>query len=72
MKESKIKTCKYPNCNKEVPSDKSLFCMEHSRSLKEKRNLVGMFNHVIVKKRDTSYKKIDVIIICYYSYCMVN
>ena len=38
MKESKIKTCKYPNCNKEVPSDKS---MEHSRSLKEKRNLVG-------------------------------
>ena len=41
MKESKIKTCKYPNCNKEVPSDKSLFCMEHSRSLKEKRNLVG-------------------------------
>ena len=50
MKESKIKTCKYPNCNKEVPSDKSLFCMEHSRSLKEKRNLVGMFNHVIVNK----------------------
>ncbi len=41
MKESKIKTCKYPNCNKEVPSDKSLFCMEHSRSLKEKRNIVG-------------------------------
>ena len=40
MKESKIKTCKYPNCNKEVPSDKSLFCMEHSRS-KGKRNLVG-------------------------------
>ena len=40
MKESKIKTCKYPNCNKEVPSDKSLFCMEHSQ-LKGKRNLVG-------------------------------
>ena len=40
MKKSKIKTCKYPKCSKEVPSDKSLFCMEHSRSLKEKRKMV--------------------------------
>lgn len=41
MKKSKIMNCKYPNCNKEVPSDKSLFCMEHSRKLKEYRTNVG-------------------------------
>ncbi|WP_312541572.1 hypothetical protein [Enterococcus sp.] len=41
MKNLKKKTCKYPKCTKELPSEKSLFCMEHSRSLKEKRNLVG-------------------------------
>lgn len=40
MKNSKIKTCKYPNCSKEVPSEKSLFCIEHNRNLKEKRKFV--------------------------------
>lgn len=37
MKKSKVKICKYPKCKKEVHSNKALFCMEHSRDLKDKR-----------------------------------
>ncbi|WP_368742739.1 hypothetical protein [Enterococcus casseliflavus] len=40
MKKSKIKTCKYPKCLKEVPSEKSLFCIEHNRDLKGKGKIV--------------------------------
>ncbi|MCO7128915.1 hypothetical protein J0J32_03105 [Lactococcus garvieae] len=36
MSENKINKCKYPKCNKEVYKKKSLFCLEHSRSLKDK------------------------------------
>ena len=42
MKNSKIKTCKYPKCTKEVPSEKSLFCIEHNRNLKEKGKFLGV------------------------------
>lgn len=41
MKKSKVKICKYPKCKKEVHSDRALFCLEHSRDLKDKRNKVG-------------------------------
>lgn len=34
MKASKTNICKYPKCSKEVRSDASLFCIEHSRNLK--------------------------------------
>lgn len=36
MSKNKINKCKYPKCNKEVYKKKSLFCLEHSRSLKDK------------------------------------
>ncbi|WP_270345083.1 hypothetical protein [Enterococcus thailandicus] len=42
MKNSKIKTCKYPKYTKEVPSEKSLFCIEHNRNLKEKGKFLGV------------------------------
>lgn len=38
MSKNKINKCKYPKCNKEVYKKKSLFCLEHSRSLKDKSN----------------------------------
>lgn len=31
-----VKKCKYPTCNKEVYGEHSLFCLEHSRGLKDK------------------------------------
>lgn len=36
MEKSKIKTCKFPNCSKEVPTEKYLFCIEHDRYIREK------------------------------------
>lgn len=41
MSKNKINKCKYPKCNKEVYKKSSLFCMEHSRSLKEKGKKAG-------------------------------
>ncbi|TFJ38675.1 hypothetical protein CKN73_10745 [Carnobacterium divergens] len=40
MKASKPKICKYPKCSKEVKSDTSLFCIEHSRNIKSKSKVV--------------------------------
>lgn len=52
MKSSKIKTCKYPKCTKEVPSGKSLFCIEHNRNLKDKRDktikIVGLLGGIAI------------------------
>lgn len=36
MKKIKVKKCKYPKCNKEIYKNNALFCLEHSRKLKEK------------------------------------
>lgn len=33
---AKIKRCKFPNCNKETHNERSLFCLEHERSLRGK------------------------------------
>lgn len=30
-----MKKCKYPKCNKEVYKNHALFCLQHSRELKE-------------------------------------
>lgn len=35
MKKIKVKKCKYPKCNKEIYKNNALFCLEHSRKLKE-------------------------------------
>ena len=36
MKQAKVKKCKYLKCNKNTHSETSLFCLEHSRKLKDK------------------------------------
>lgn len=36
MEQNKVKKCKYPKCVKEVYSKKSVFCLQHSRELKDK------------------------------------
>lgn len=41
MKKIKVKKCKYPKCNKEIYKNNALFCLEHSRKLKEKGKKAG-------------------------------
>lgn len=41
MKKIKVEKCRYPKCNKEIYKSNALFCLEHSRKLKEKGKKAG-------------------------------
>lgn len=41
MNKSKIKICKFPGCHKEVENEKSLFCGEHGREIKNNAKTAG-------------------------------
>lgn len=36
MEQSNMKKCRYPKCDKKVHTENSLFCMNHSREIREK------------------------------------
>lgn len=63
MKASKTKICKYPKCSKEVRSDASLFCIEHSRNIKSKSKVVTnkilpiLFGAIVYGAKDFIKKK---------------
>ncbi|MBZ6014879.1 hypothetical protein KIJ04_09045 [Leuconostoc gelidum subsp. gelidum] len=41
MKKTTVKKCKYPKCNKEIYKKHTLFCLEHSRKMKENGKKAG-------------------------------
>ncbi|USI66605.1 MULTISPECIES: hypothetical protein [Lactococcus] len=36
MEQNNMKKCRYPKCDKKVHTENSLFCMDHSREIREK------------------------------------
>lgn len=36
MEQNNMKKCRYPKCDKKVHSENALFCMDHSREIREK------------------------------------
>lgn len=36
MEQNNMKKCRYPKCDKKVHAENSLFCMDHSREIREK------------------------------------
>lgn len=41
MKKTTVKKCKYPKCHKETYKNHGLFCLEHSRKMKENGEKAG-------------------------------
>lgn len=48
MKENEVKVCKIPGCKKEVHDNKSLFCLEHDRDIRDKGKKAGQALQALV------------------------
>lgn len=39
--DNEMKKCKFPGCDKETHNEKTLFCLEHDRDIRDKVKKVG-------------------------------